>query len=62
MSRKHFTTEKFIGMLQKAEVLLAQRMKVGEICRQLGVSEQSYDTKPQRLVRALLIQNERYFP
>ena len=42
MSRKHFTTEKIIVMLREAEVALSQGMKVGEICRQLGVSEQSY--------------------
>jgi len=42
MSRKQLTTEKIIGMLREAEVALAQGMKVGEICRNLGVSEQSY--------------------
>jgi transposase-like protein len=41
MSRKQFTTEKIIGMLREADVALAQGMKVGEICRNLGVSEQS---------------------
>jgi putative transposase len=42
MSRKRFTTEKIIRMLREAEVALAQGMKVAEICRNLGVSEQSY--------------------
>ena len=42
MSRKQFTTEKIIGMLREADVALAQGMKVGEICRKLEVSEQSY--------------------
>jgi len=42
MSRKRFTAEKVIGMLREAEVLLAQGKKVGEVCRGLGVSEQSY--------------------
>jgi transposase-like protein len=42
MSRKNFTTEKIIGMLREAVVFLVQGMKVGEICRQMGVSEQSY--------------------
>lgn len=42
MSRKIFTTEKIIGMLREAEVALAQVVKVGKICRQLGVSVQSY--------------------
>ena len=43
MSRKNFTTEKIIEMLREAEVALAPGMKVGEICRKLEVSEQSYD-------------------
>ena len=42
MSRKKSTTEKIIGMLREADVALAQGMKVGEICRKLEVSEQSY--------------------
>lgn len=42
MSRKRFTAEKIIGMLRESEVFLAQGKRVGEICRSLGVSEQSY--------------------
>ena len=42
MSRKRFTAEKIIGMLREGEVALAQGKKVGEMCRSLGVSEQSY--------------------
>ena len=42
MSRKRFTGEKIIGMLREAEVGLAQGKKIGEICRSLGISEQSY--------------------
>jgi putative transposase len=42
MSRKRFTAEKIIAMLREAEVVLAQGKKVGEMCRSLGVSEQSY--------------------
>ena len=42
MSRKRFTAEKIIGMLRESEVFLAQGKTVGEICRSLGVSEQSY--------------------
>jgi hypothetical protein len=36
MSRKQFTDEKIIGMPREAEAVLAQGMKVGEICRSLG--------------------------
>ncbi len=42
MSRKRYTPEQIIGMLREAEFGLAQGAKVGQICRQLGVSEQSY--------------------
>jgi len=42
MSRKRYSAEQVIGMLREAEVLLSQGVTTGEVCRQLGVSEQSY--------------------
>lgn len=42
MSRKRFSVEQIINHLREAEVLLAQGQRVGEICRGIGVSEQSY--------------------
>ena len=42
MSRKRFSVEQIINRLRGAEVLLAQGQTVGEICRGIGVSEQSY--------------------
>ena len=42
MSRKRFKPEQIIAMLREAEVRLAEGQTVGEICRGLGVSEQSY--------------------
>jgi transposase-like protein len=42
MSRKRFSVEQIINHLREAEVLLAQGKTVGEICRRIGVSEQSY--------------------
>ena len=42
MSRKRFSVEQIINHLREAEVLLAQGKTVGEICRHIGVSEQSY--------------------
>jgi len=41
MGRKRFTAEKIIGMLREAEVALAQGKKIGEVCRGLGISEQT---------------------
>ena len=42
MSRKRYTAEQIISMLREAEVALSQGQTVGQVCRQLGVSEQSY--------------------
>ncbi len=42
MSRNRFSVEQIINHLREAEVLLAQGQTVGEICRRIGVSEQSY--------------------
>ena len=42
MSRKRFSVEQIINHLREAEVLLSQGQTVGEICRRIGVSEQSY--------------------
>jgi transposase-like protein len=42
MPRKRFTPEQIITKLRKAEVLLSKEMKVGEVCRQLDVSENTY--------------------
>jgi len=42
MSRKRYSAEQIIGMLREAEVRLSQGHRVGEVCRGLGISEQSY--------------------
>ena len=42
MPRKRYSVEQIINHLREAEVLLAQGQTVGEICRGIGVSEQSY--------------------
>jgi len=42
MPRKRFTVEKIINHLREADVLLVQGRTVGEVCRQIGVSEQTY--------------------
>ena len=42
MPRKRFTIEQIINHLREADVLLAQGRTVGEVCRRIGVSEQSY--------------------
>jgi len=42
MPRKRFTTEQIISKLRKAEVELSRGKKIPQICKQLGVSEQTY--------------------
>ena len=42
MPRRRFSVEQIINHLRESEVLLAQGQTVGEICRRIGVSEQSY--------------------
>ena len=42
MAKKKHTVEQIIGKLREAEVALAQGQTVGEVCRSLGVTEQTY--------------------
>jgi transposase-like protein len=42
MPRKRFTTEQIISKLRQAEVELSRGKKIPQICKQLGVSEQTY--------------------
>jgi len=42
MGRKRYSAEQIISMLREAEVLLNQDSTVIEVCRKLGVSEQTY--------------------
>ena len=42
MGRRRFTPERIIGILREAEIALSQGMTVGEVSRQLFISEQTY--------------------
>ena len=42
MPRKRFTTEQIISKLREAEVLLAKGTKMPQVCRKIGVTEQTY--------------------
>ena len=42
MKRKRYTPEQIIGMLREAEVALSRGVKAGEMCRNLGITEQTY--------------------
>ena len=40
--KKRYSAEQIVAMLRDADVSLGKGMKVPEVCRQLGVSEQTY--------------------
>ena len=42
MSRKRFTAEQIIGFLREADVKVSQGRNVGQICREMGITEQTY--------------------
>ncbi len=42
MSRKRFTPEQIIGKLREAEVAMAQGQTTGQVCRSLGIAEQTF--------------------
>lgn len=42
MGRKVFTPEQIIGMLRQAEVEVSLGQRIGHICRNLGITEQTY--------------------
>ena len=42
MSNKRYTAEQIIPKLREAEVLLAQGVTIGRICKKLGIAEQTY--------------------
>ncbi len=42
MKKTRYTPEQIIGKLREAEVVLAKGGTVGQLCKQIGVSEQTY--------------------
>jgi putative transposase len=42
MSRKRFSAEQVITKLREAEILSSRGLKVADICRQIGVTENTY--------------------
>jgi putative transposase len=42
MGRKVFTPEQIIGMLRQAEVEVSLGQKIGQFCRNVGITEQTY--------------------
>ncbi len=42
MSRKRYTPEQIIGKLREAEVALSQGQTAAQVCRSLGIGEQTF--------------------
>ena len=42
MARKRYSSEQIIGYLREAEVLQAKGSKIGQVCKKIGVTEQTY--------------------
>lgn len=42
MSRKRFTMEQIIGLLREVAVKVSQGKNVGQICREIEITEQTY--------------------
>ena len=42
MARKRYSPEQIIGYLREAEVLLSKGNTVPQICRKIGIAEQTY--------------------
>ncbi len=42
MGRRRYTPEQIIGKLREAEVLLGKGQTIGQACRKLGVTDQTY--------------------
>jgi putative transposase len=42
MPKKRYNTEEVIHKLREADVLLSQGRNIAEVCKQLGVTDQTY--------------------
>ena len=42
MGRKHYTPEQIIKHLREAEILFGKGQNVAQVCKKIGVSEQTY--------------------
>ena len=42
IGRKKYQPEQIIGCLREAEMLLAKGSTIGQVCRKIGVTEQTY--------------------
>jgi len=61
MSQEHFTVEQIIVLIREADVKLSHRQSLRQICRQMGITEQSYYRcrKEYGEMKAVLINRDR---
>ncbi len=60
MCRKRYKPEQIISLLREAEVGLSQGRKVVEVCRSLGISEQSSETNYSTVKSSTHSRRQRY--
>jgi len=46
--KKRYSAEQIVAMLRQADVELSKGLQVPEVCKQLGISEQTYDRWRQK--------------
>ncbi len=42
MGKKRYSAEQIIGYLREAEILSAKGSTIGQVCRKIGITEQTY--------------------
>ena len=42
MARKRYSTEQIVGKLREAEKLQAQGMTIAQVCKRIGISDQTF--------------------
>jgi len=42
MGKKRYSPEQIIGYLREAEILLSKGSTIGQVCRKIGITEQTY--------------------
>ena len=42
MSRKRFSAEEIVNKLREADVLISQGQSIPQVCKQLGIADQTY--------------------
>jgi transposase-like protein len=42
MARKRYTAEQIINHLREAEIFISQGKSISEVCRQIGITQQTY--------------------